>query len=947
MKPIIISFFTALLCFLPVQQASATLFELFPEPWSGDTALFIYYPEDSLLQLVAPEVSGEAYLWHSSSAFENAVWKTGFLMEFNPSSSNHLQIYLATDDTASFQNGFYLIAGTSDDNISLWERKNGEDSLLIEGAEDRLNSSPASARVRVSRRKGGHWTLDTDTGNGWQTEGSTIHERGFPSVYAGFSCHYTKTRSDKFFLEPISISGEAYKDTIPPHIESMQVKNGHTLKLTFSEPIDESGSSTFLTLPETMDNLIQKTEFDTTFRKAIIHLKKSLPDAQNGSLIFSGWCDRDGVCLKDTTLNFSYLSPTILEVNVLNYTTIEIIFNQQIPEEIMVPEYFLIDYLDESVVETESVSNEKYLLHLNQKIPDATETSLIMNDIILPGGDTIPPGPYSLYYHEADFADLVITEIMHDPSPAALLPETEYIELFNRSDLPVNLKKMTIRVNGSSFELPDYILFPGSYITLTSDETDFPEAIVPDKWKTLPNSGGEIVLLNPSRLTTSALRYPGTLPGTQFKKDGGWSLECIDVNNLSGDLSNWAYCNNDRGGTPGAENSATSSNPDISGPGLVDTWLENGSVLMIDFGEPLSTSTIIKDDFKFVPKEVKTEELSLDSLFGDVLMITFLQELIPNKIVTLSLPSGLSDLAGNNYTGPTTLTFGLPEQTDSLDVIINELLFDPPSDGCDYVELYNRSDKILSLDSLCLARDGDYGTPESLIPLSDKCRWFLPGTYFCFANDDNWVKEKYDQPDASNIISLPGLPNFVNEGGTVFITRKNGTVLERMDYSPSLHFSMLSETKGVALERTRFDAPSGSPMTCHSAASTTGYGTPGSANSQQLNGKKEKPEKLFSVSPEIFTPDLDGNDDQLIISYHFDSPGKRGTFIVYDAEGYQVKELINNQSVGTSGIITWDGTNDDHAKAPPGIYLIWARIYGPDGTVQNSREACVLGVRQN
>jgi hypothetical protein len=947
MKPIIISFFTALLCFLPVQQASATSFELFPEPWSGDTSLFIYHPENNLLQLDAPEVSGEAYLWHSSSAFENAVWETGFLMDFNPSSSNYLQIYLATDDTESFQNGFYLIAGTSDDNISLWERKNGEDALLIEGTEDRLDTSPAEARVRVTRRKGGHWKLETDTGSGWQTEGTTTYTRGFPHVYSGFSCHYTKTRCDRFFLEPIEISGEAYKDTIPPHIESMQVKNGYTLELTFSESIDETISSALLIIPGTGKNLIQHTEFDATFSNAIIHLKNKLPDAQNGDLIFSGWCDKDGACLKDTTLNYSYLSPTVMEVNALNYTTIEIRFNQQMPEEIMVPEYFLIDYLDESVVETESVSNKKYLLHLNQKIPDATETSLIIKDLILPTGDTIPPGPYSIYYHEAGFSDLVITEIMHDPSPAALLPETEYLELFNRSDLPVNLNKMTVQINGSSFELPEYILFPGNYVVLTADETDFPDAVFPDQWKTLTNSGGEIILLNPSGQVTAALRYPGLLPDTQFKQDGGWSLECIDVNNLSGNLSNWAYCNNDRGGTPGAENAITSSNPDISGPGLVDTWLKNDSVLMINFGEPLAASTIKKNDFKFSPMDINIKELSLDSLFGDVLRIKFQQELIPNEVVTLSMPSGLSDLAGNAYTGSTTLVFGLPGQTDSMDVIINELLFEPPVDGCDYVELYNRSDKIVALDSLCLARGGDDGIPESLVPLSDKCRWFLPRTYLCLANDASWVKEYYDQSDASNIISLPGLPNFVNEGGTVLITRKNGTILERMDYSPSLHFSMLSDTKGVALERTRFDAPSGNPITWHSAASTSGYGTPGSPNSQQINDENGKPEKIFSVSPEIFTPDLDGNDDQLIISYHFDSPGQKGTFIVYDAEGFQVKELINNQSLGTSGIITWDGTNDDHATAPPGIYIIHARVFGPAGDVRNSKETCVLGIRKH
>lgn len=947
MKPIIFYLFFSLSSILPLHQGSATSFELFPDPWSGDTTLFIYHPEDNVIQLIAPKAAGNAYLWHHSDVFENAVWETGFLMEFNPSSSNYLQIYLATDDTATFQNGFYLIAGTSKDNISLWERKNGDDNLLIKGAEDRLDASPAIARVRVTRRRGGKWELETDTGSGWHTEGTSTHTRGFPSVYSGFSCHYTKTRCDKFFFEPIEISGEAYKDTIPPHIESMQIKNGYILNLTFSETIDETLSSAFVSTPQTETNIIHKIDYDATFSKVTLHLKQKLPDAQNGELMFLGWCDRYGACLKDTTLKYSYDSPDVSEVNTLNYTTIEILFNQPIPEETLAPENFSADGIDDGVWEVEPLSNKKFLLHLSHKIPDATETSLLINNLILPTGDTIPSGPYPLYYHEAGFSDLVFTEIMHDPSPTALLPDTEYIELFNRSDLPVNLKKMTIKINGNTFELPEYILFPLSFVALTAEQTDFRDALVPERWKTLTNNGGEIVLLNPSGQVTAAFRYPGVLPGPQFKQDGGWSMECIDADNLSGAVDNWAYCSNDRGGTPGAENSVKDSNPDISGPGLIDSWLKNDSMLMINFGEPLASSTIIKDRFELSPMNIDIKEITLDSIYGNVLSIKFQKKLIPNEVINLSVPSGISDLAGNGYTGSEILSFGLPGKTDSMDVIINELLYDPPTEGCDYVEMYNRSHKILALDSLCVSRGRDDGTPESLIPLSDKCRWFLPGTYLCYAGNADWVKEYYERPFATNIISLDGFPNFVSKGGTVFVTRKNGTILERMDYSPSLHSSMLSETKGVSLERTRFDASSGNPMTWHSAASTVDYGTPGYANSQKINNKKETPEKLFSVSPEIFTPDLDGNDDQLVISYQFDSPGRKGTFIIYDAEGYQVKELVNNQSLGTSGIITWDGTNDDHAKAPPGVYLIGARVYCPDGKVQNSKKTCVLGVRQH
>ncbi|PRZ01772.1 FlgD-like protein [Marinilabilia salmonicolor] len=945
MKPIFFHLVITTLLILTYQPVSSTTFQNFPSSWTGNTEWFIFHQEENSLQLNAPEDSEKAMLLHPSTAFEDAAWTTGFQLAFNPSSSNYLTIILVADNAENFQNGFYLEAGTSDDNISLWERKNGTDNLLIRGTENRLNSSPAVARVKVTRKKGGNWTLESDTGNGWQTEGSIIHKRGLPSAYAGFSCHYTQTRRDKFYLEPLEISGSAYRDTIPPVIESMKLKNGYTIELGFSEPVDGNLSSESLTIAKSGKNIIHSIAFIDVFTTASIRLTHKLPDAQNEDLLISGWCDVNGNCLKDTAIRFSYLAPDIQSAHLLNYTTIELRFNQPIPYEIIHPENFVSDEIPNGFSHVEPLSEESCHLFLNKPIRDALQANLFINNLILPEGDTIPSGPYALYYHEAAFSDLVVTEIMHDPTPPALLSETEFIELYNRSDLPVNLKNMTLQINGSILQLPEHLLFPDTYVTIAADDTNFTDALVPDKWIVLTNGGGEIVLQNPSGKTTTAFRYPGILTGSSFKQNGGWSMECIDANNLSGDLINWAYCNNDKGGTPGAENSVKSLNPDMQKPEIEDAWLEGDSILKVNFGEPIDESTIDKDDFELSVPDLNITHLTQENLFGNILTFEFQPRLTPNRIITLTLPAELTDLAGNSYDGAPQMSFGLPGVTDSLDAVINELLFDPPSDGCDYVELYNRSTKILALDSLCLARGGNNGMPEPLVLLSDKCRWFLPGTWLCFANDPDWVKKQFNQPDAANILALAGLPNFESEGGSVFLTLKNGTIIDQMNYTPSLHYDLLSETKGVALERTRFEGPSDNPMTWHSAASTAGSGTPGYANSQAINVEIKQPERLFSVSPEIFTPDLDGNNDQLKITYQFNNPGKKGTFTIYDADGFQVKKLVNNQSLGTSGVITWDGTNDNHAASPPGIYIIGARIFDEKGNVQNAKESCVLGIR--
>lgn len=63
--------------------------------------------------------------------------------------------------------------------------------------------------------------------------------------------------------------------------------------------------------------------------------------------------------------------------------------------------------------------------------------------------------------------DIVIDEIMADPSPQVSLPANEWIELKNTGSSPVNLQGWRIGdVNGQSGPMPDFILEPGSFVII-------------------------------------------------------------------------------------------------------------------------------------------------------------------------------------------------------------------------------------------------------------------------------------------------------------------------------------------------------------------------------------------------------------------------------------------------------------------------------------------------
>lgn len=948
MKSILRCFLVVVFCYPFLYLSFGNVLNPFPDGWTGDTNWFVSLNEGNIIQLNAPEESGEAFLFSHSQAFENAIWEMAFELDFNPSGSNYFKVYLATDGKKSFRNGFYLVVGTSDDNISLWERKNGVDHLLIEGSEDLLDTDPVTATVRVTREPGGSWSLETNTGSGWQQEGEANSDFGFASNYFGLSCHYTKTRCDKFWLGPFSVTGEAYADTIAPEIVEMNVVNGNELAFIFSEEISLESSKPTLTLENYGTLEISELNLGDRPKEIIVDLNDRLPDLENEFLLVSGWTDASGTAMEDTTLQISYLYPSVEMLNAESYRQIRLEFNQPFSGDNLTADKFLFPEGKWRVDDIEILDESTCVLHLSDPFPDAEEVELLINELVWDNGDTLSQGPYSIYYHEAAPYDIVISEIMHDPTPAALLPETEYLELYNRSDLPVSFNNMSLCVNANQKELPEYLLFPGEYVVLVPDEdTGFENTLHMDVWPSLTNGGGEIILRNPSDRVVAALKYPGQLSGKSYKQNGGWSMELVDIDNLSGHLWNWAYCRNEDGGTPGFENSVGGANPDLLSPILEDAWLENDCVLKLDFAEPLDLESI---DFKKWISDnsgLSIDSVSLDEVFRDELTIIFENPLKSDIVKNFRLSPEIRDLAGNELAPPHEFSFGYPGRLDSFDVVINELMFDPPSEGADYVEIFNRSDKIISLDSLCLARNDINGDPEELMSLSSRIRWLLPGQYLCLSEDAHWVKSHYSHASETSVNEIQGLPNYLNDEGIVFLTRLNGQVIDQFDYEPGLHFDLLSQTKGVALERTNVEANTNNPLSWHSASSTSGYGTPGAPNSQLIQQSDAEESKLFELTPEIFTPNLDGTDDQLIITYAFEKPGHKGTFSVFDAEGNEIRRLVDNQTLDTTGQITWDGTTDDHSLAAPGIYIIWAQVFDLSGKVRAHKASCVLGVKQN
>jgi hypothetical protein len=184
-------------------------------------------------------------------------------------------------------------------------------------------------------------------------------------------------------------------------------------------------------------------------------------------------------------------------------------------------------------------------------------------------------------------------------------------------------------------------------------------------------------------------------------------------------------------------------------------------------------------------------------------------------------------------------------------------------------------------------------------------------------------------------------PAMNNDAGLVAVTSKGGKVIDLVSYTSAMQYPLLTNVDGVSLERISPERPSEDVTNWHSAAEAVGYATPGYKNSQF--GVTITDANEITLSPEIFSPDNDGYNDNLTIAYSFGSSGNNATITIYDISGRLVRNLVNHELCGTFGAFTWDGITNGRLKASIGRYIVFVEIFDMNGNVKRYKKGTVLG----
>ena len=546
--------------------------------------------------------------------------------------------------------------------------------------------------------------------------------------------------------------------------------------------------------------------------------------------------------------------------------------------------------------------------------------------------------------------DVVIDEIMADPTPQVGLPNNEWLELKNTTTAPINLQNWRIGdATGQSGPMPNFTLQPDSFVIVCTGSavaamSAFGTTISVTSFPSLDNTGDQLSLKAANGKTIHAVFYADTWYQNELKKDGGWTLEMIDPKNPCAGSSNWKASINVTGGTAGKVNSIDGVSIDVTGPQLKRAYSTDNVTIVLVYDEPVdSLAGAILANYSIDGGLTLTSAITLSPLFN-LVQLKVSTPMLPNTVYTITA-SNIKDCKGNTIGIANKARVGLPVDAAPGEWVINEILFNPRSNAYDFVEFYNNSNKIFDASKLYIANRNTSGVVSSIKALSVTPFYVFPGDYIVETEDADNLAMQYLVKNPDNVLIISSPPSFSDDEGDVVALNFQGIVIDEVKYKDDWHFKLIDNDEGVSLERIDPAGTSQDENNWHSAASTAGYGTPTYKNSQYklLNSINATVE----IVPKVFSPDNDGRDDIATIQYAVTEPGYVANITIFDAAGRPVRNLVRNGTLGLKGYWNWDGLDDKGHKLPVGTYVIYTEIFNLQGKKKDFKNAVVLARKLN
>ncbi|MBI0401114.1 lamin tail domain-containing protein [Cyclobacterium marinum] len=646
------------------------------------------------------------------------------------------------------------------------------------------------------------------------------------------------------------------------------------------------------------------------------------------------------------TISWNPSAPQLLEVVVLPENQLALFFDKALdPVLAIVPQFYSISEQNPHTVTLEE-NGKLVILSFESTWANNLALTLHVQQLEDLDGNEIAPIEFDFFYKEITVAgnkDIIINEVMPAPKEGNSLPNAEYIEIFNPTDSTFNLGGMQLANSRTKSVLARTEMKPGEYIILcpASSEATFSKygkVIGLSHWPTLLNGGDEISLLNQKEELVDKMSYHPELPLASEVLTNGYSWELINPWSTCEGPSNYAPASIEAKGTPGFINSVFDDSPDRSSPQLLGSLVSAGNQILLQFSKPSAHETENRANFKIVPT-VKISNVYQDPNDPLQWILNLEEHLEENQAYEITVDNW-RDCSGNLLDNNKTLV-KIPGNPEEGDVVLNEVLFNPPTGAPKFVEIYNNSSKLINLKNWKLANFSNGEIDNRKILASDD---FIidPFTYLVLTTDSQSLRTYFPKAVNSNFLEM-SLPSYPIRSGSVILLDPEENWPQRFDYDEDYHHGFLRDVKGVSLERYASGEEVNDPKNWHSAAVADNHATPGYKNSQVYDGNTGG--VGLTISPKIFIPDATGEQPFTTISYKMDQPNYQATLRIFAASGLEVKLLCQNELWAANGFYTWDGTNEQGEKVGIGYYIVSAELIHPGGHVQHIKKTVVVGTK--
>ena len=472
----------------------------------------------------------------------------------------------------------------------------------------------------------------------------------------------------------------------------------------------------------------------------------------------------------------------------------------------------------------------------------------------------------------AQFSDIVINEIMYAPTS----PQPEWVELLNRSSNPINLKKWRLFDASSSTQITaqDFILQPDSFVVITSDSSvlnyfQITSRILRVSLPALNNNGDAVVIKDSLGNIIDSLFYLPSWGGNI----GGRSLERISKDVSSTLSSNWKTSISLFKATPGRINSVTpkpfdvmvtSFKPKLGYAILGQEIIFNSTIKNIGLNSFASSIGVLyrdanQDSIPQLNEQIK--QITIPSLnLNDSISIEFNTNVFDEGLnrYIFKVHSSLDNDTTNNFAFTSVTGVAINEVRN--DLIINEIMYAPQSPEPEWIEIFNRSNKIINLLNYKIADAVD--TQKVILTNLE----LQPQEYLVIAKDSS-ILNYYS---ISSKIIIKNFPTLNNNNDKLLLLDSLNRVIDSLQY-----FSTWGGTGGKSLERINSEFSSTDSSNWKSSTSKF-KATPGLINSVT------KKDFDISVVDILFNPKFPVSGNNVSVSSFIKNSGKNSAAFILE-----------------------------------------------------------------